>query len=268
MTIPNFRPKTVHPFTIGFICLACWGGNLAATALSAGAANLLSAADRWPQGNDVTWTFDASQVIQELENLSVKPDLFRERHLTPPLVLRSRDELQKYLEPESFAKVPADIDFNEQVVVIFAWQGSGQDQLEFTIQESFPETIQFDFRPGRTRDLRRHTRIFTISSRVTLRVLDQQISLAPAAADDLVQVTVRGRLNSQVMAIGGETTGVVISAGPIQWELEFADPQLREQAAELHEQRVQITGELTLVTGVEIPQRWLVKVQSLKALPQ
>lgn len=84
--------------------------------------------------------------------------------------------------------------------------------------------------------------------------------------DESIVVTVQGKLNSQVVAIGGETTGFQISAKGIKWELDFGDNvKLRKLAEKLHEQQVTVTGELSVKPGVEIRRRWIVAVASLKA---
>jgi hypothetical protein len=51
-------------------------------------------------------------------------------------------------------------------VLVFAWQGSGGDKLEYAILESFPEQIPFSLRPGLTDDIRSHTRVFALRSNV------------------------------------------------------------------------------------------------------
>ncbi|MDC0294766.1 hypothetical protein OAK98_05150, partial [Mariniblastus sp.] len=40
--------------------------------------------------------------------------------------------------------------------------------------------------------------------------------------DDYIKVEVRGKLNNEIMAIGGETTGVIITANGVTWELDFS----------------------------------------------
>ena len=79
------------------------------------------------------------------------------------------------------------------------------------------------------------------------------------AADEHIKVEVREKLNSQIFAIGGETTGVVITANGVTWELELG------KKAELHEKTVVVTGQLHVKTGVEIRKRWIVNVASLKS---
>jgi len=58
------------------------------------------------------------------------------------------------------------VEFDEQVVLVFAWRGSGQDKLTYEVAESFPEQITFNIKPGRTKDLRPHIHIFALRSNV------------------------------------------------------------------------------------------------------
>jgi hypothetical protein len=52
------------------------------------------------------------------------------------------------------------------MVLVFAWKGSGQDKIEYTVAESYPEQIQFVYQRGRTRDLRTHFKIFVLRANV------------------------------------------------------------------------------------------------------
>ena len=58
------------------------------------------------------------------------------------------------------------VDFSKQTVLLFAWRGSGQDRIEYTVAESFPEQVHFSYRPGRTRDLRSHAKVYVLRSNV------------------------------------------------------------------------------------------------------
>lgn len=83
---------------------------------------------------------------------------------------------------------------------------------------------------------------------------------------DFIEVKMVGTLNAEVFAIGGETTGVVISAQGITWELDFGKKaNLRKLAQELHGTKVRVQGELKIKKGVEIQQRWILTVDSLRS---
>lgn len=86
------------------------------------------------------------------------------------------------------------------------------------------------------------------------------------SSGDYVKVEVRGQLDSHVFAIGGETTGVQVSAGGTTWELDLGgDKKLKDVAERLHEKTVVVTGTLHVKTGVEIPQRRIIQVVTLRA---
>ena len=68
--------------------------------------------------------------------------------------------------PPVSAVIATKVDFKKQIVLVFAWRGSGGDKLEYQILESFPEQIPFSLRPGVTDDLRSHSRVFALRSNV------------------------------------------------------------------------------------------------------
>lgn len=94
--------------------------------------------------------------------------------------------------------------------------------------------------------------------------------LAPACAaaenqESYIKVEIRGTLETGIVAIGGETTGTIIRAGNVVWELEFTtQPELRKLAEKLHQQTVLVTGTYRQQPGVEIPLRHIVTVAVLK----
>lgn len=87
-----------------------------------------------------------------------------------------------------------------------------------------------------------------------------------AMEQEFIRVEIKGKLNSQVFAIGGETTGVQITAGDITWELDFGEANhLRRRADALHNKAVIVRGTLSAKRGVEIPIRYIVSVETLAA---
>ncbi len=90
----------------------------------------------------------------------------------------------------------------------------------------------------------------------------------PAAAEEEVkesiQVTVVGKIQTGIVAIGGETTGVLIRAKGITWELELGrDVKKLTTAAGLDGKLGRVTGSLERKQGVEIGERWIVTVDSI-----
>lgn len=59
-----------------------------------------------------------------------------------------------------------EVDFARQIVLLFAWLGSGQGNLTFTVAESYPEQVSFTYKTGLTRDLRTHGCVYALRSNV------------------------------------------------------------------------------------------------------
>src|SRR5436190_23873111 len=100
--------------------------------------------------------------------LKVKPEesAFKESAWNKPIVIRSQDEAAKHFGKDALEAIARAVDFKKQVVLVFAWKGSGGDKLEYKILESFPEQVPFSLRPGVTDDLRPHGRVFALRSNV------------------------------------------------------------------------------------------------------
>ncbi len=204
--------------------------------------------------------------INRVTNVRPKPSVFKVSSRKKPLVLRSEKDAAEHFAAGDVAVMAKQVDFKQRFVLVFAWRGSGQDKLDYNVLESFPEQVVFNYKPGRTRDLRPHVYIFALRSNVRWRVGAGKLNGPVAAGSEYIRVEVKGKLNAQVLAIGGETTGVTVSAKGVTWELDLGQNKAwRELASGLHERQVVVTGELTVKRGVEIRQRTIVKVASLKA---
>jgi hypothetical protein len=81
-----------------------------------------------------------------------------------------------------------------------------------------------------------------------------------------VRVAIRGRLESGLVAIGGETTGIVVRAKGLSWELDVGRSEdLRKKADGLSGQVVVVHGTLEPRAGVELQRlRLIVRVTSLE----
>ena len=85
--------------------------------------------------------------------------------------------------------------------------------------------------------------------------------------EDSIDVVVRGTLRARIMAVGGETTGVTITARGVTWELDLsADPEWKARAESLSGSRVKVTGTLAVRKGVEVRQRSIVTVKTFEPL--
>lgn len=104
--------------------------------------------------------------IKELESLTPKPAVFDAAAATKPIVLTSEKDAAEHFEKDDLAKLTKQVDFTRQVVLVFAWRGSGGDKLSFGVAESNPEQVHFSLKRGLTRDLRPHVQIYALRSNV------------------------------------------------------------------------------------------------------
>src|SRR5687768_6179437 len=65
--------------------------------------------------------------------------------------------------------------------------------------------------------------------------------------DTFAKVEVKGTLKTGIVAIGGETTGIIIQAKDLTLELDFGkNDKLREEAEKLNGKSAIVTGDLTM----------------------
>jgi hypothetical protein len=81
--------------------------------------------------------------------------------------------------------------------------------------------------------------------------------------ESYIKVEAKGKLETGVVAFGGETTGVLIKTSAGNYELDL-DKKQREKADKLNGKTVVVTGTLYVKKGVERGSRTIVKVMSLK----
>ena len=90
------------------------------------------------------------------------------------------------------------------------------------------------------------------------------LSAAERDNTDYAKVEIKGILQTQMMAIGGETTGVIINAGDLSWELDLGtNRRFHELAERLHGKTAVVRGTLKRVSGIERGERDVVVVESL-----
>ena len=104
--------------------------------------------------------------VTELNSREVLPKVFQLATAKKPLEIRSEQDAAKYLSDKEVAVLAKQVDFKQQVVLLFAWQGSSGDKLNYAIAESFPEQVLFSLQGGRTKDLRVHVRFFALRNNV------------------------------------------------------------------------------------------------------
>jgi hypothetical protein len=79
------------------------------------------------------------------------------------------------------------------------------------------------------------------------------------------KVEMTGKLRTGVVAIGGETTGIIIETKKGRFELDLGkNKELRARAAKLNGKQVTVTGTLVIRKGVEVKERRIITVKTLK----
>jgi hypothetical protein len=104
--------------------------------------------------------------IERLKEITPKASVFEAVKGNDPLVVKSAEEAAKHFDEEALAALKKRVDFQKQIVLVFAWKGSGQDKLDYKVLESFPEQVVFELTPGRTKDLRSHTHVYVLRANV------------------------------------------------------------------------------------------------------
>lgn len=104
--------------------------------------------------------------IKAVAGVQPKVSVFEVSSATKPLVLSSEKEAAEHFDKEQLANLMKEVDFRKQVVLVFAWRGSGEDKLDYTVAESLPEQVTFTRTFGLTRDKRPHVQIYALRSNV------------------------------------------------------------------------------------------------------
>jgi hypothetical protein len=117
--------------------------------------------------------------------VKVTPDdrVFKDSAWNKPIVIKSADDAGKHFSKDALAALTKQVDFKNQVVLAFAWKGSGGDKLMYTVAESFPEQITFSLKRGATDDVRSHTLVFALRSNVRWSVKGAANDKKPQAKD-------------------------------------------------------------------------------------
>ena len=124
---------------------------------------------RWMTGVTAACMMTGIASAQEpIVAIEAAPDriVFKNSNFNKPIVVKSKEEAAQHFGKEAVAALVKAVDFKKQFVLVFAWRGSGGDQLNYTVAESFPEQITFSRQFGRTRDLRPHAKVFALRSNV------------------------------------------------------------------------------------------------------
>ena len=204
-----------------------------------------------------------NRALVRLDRMEVKQAAFAKSSATKPLILTSLEQAKTFFAPAQLKKISDNTNFDKQVLMVFAWRGSGQDRLDALLKESFPPQLSMKYTRGRTRDLRSHAAIFVVARNVIWN--GKALSKAKPQTGDYIKVEIQGKLQTGVLAIGGETTGTLIQANGVQWEVDLGNDRMLVSLAEkLNGKTVMLTGKLRVQQGIETGKRWIVTAASLR----
>jgi hypothetical protein len=133
---------------------------LAITIMFAGGSALSQGAKEAPKKNAVV------EAIVELKKVAPpKETNFRSRPKDAKEI-DTADAALKLFGKDGLAALKKQVDFEKQKLVVMSWSGSGQDRIQVGVNESFPEQVVFSYKRGRTRDLRRHFKVYALRKNV------------------------------------------------------------------------------------------------------
>lgn len=124
---------------------------------------------RWITGIGMIWMIACVASAQEpIIDIEAVPEqgVFKDFSWNKPIVIKSNEEAAKYFSEDALKALIKSVDFKRQFVLVFAWRGSGQDKLSYSVAESYPEQIVFSRKRGITQDLRSHTNTYALRSNV------------------------------------------------------------------------------------------------------
>ncbi len=82
--------------------------------------------------------------------------------LKAAIAIQSLDDALKHLSRASMESIAEKIDFEKEQMLIFAWQGSGQDRIYGHTTSGKEATTRFSYTPGNTKDLKTHVMVYSL----------------------------------------------------------------------------------------------------------
>jgi hypothetical protein len=108
--------------------------------------------------------------ITEAKRLVLKNQKDGENGFPRGIILKSEKEAREILSSDSVEYLVGKVDYDRQLLVVFAWAGSGMDKVTYEVAESFPEQVKFELVRGRTRDYVHHVQPFIVRKNVRWRM--------------------------------------------------------------------------------------------------
>ena len=108
------------------------------------------------------------------------------------------------------------------------------------------------------------TKLLDMAAAAVILLLPIKVSAVGRDNASYVKIELKGIIQTQIMAIGGETTGVIIKVSDLSWDLDLGtNRQLHELAERLHGKTAVVRGTLKRISGIERGERDVVVVESL-----
>jgi hypothetical protein len=115
---------------------------------------------------------DDKQAVRELKDVRATTTA---KNVNKPAEVTSADEAAKVFDKDTLEKVKKEVDFSKEKLVCFDWEGSGQDMVAFKLdKDKDAQVVVFTYTPGRTKDLRMHSRAFVMPKDMKWRVGDKK----------------------------------------------------------------------------------------------
>ncbi|MFQ3593539.1 MAG: hypothetical protein SNJ82_10205 [Gemmataceae bacterium] len=91
-----------------------------------------------------------------------------------PIVIRTKAQLEKAIDNKAVrAEILKAVNWDQDYLVIFAWSGSGGDQVRFEVTKSDKGSeVVFRRRLGLTDDLREHRKVFALPKMMKHRLME------------------------------------------------------------------------------------------------
>jgi hypothetical protein len=101
--------------------------------------------------------------VREVKGVVAKKNVFDAvKGPDAPLALRSAKEAAAHFEAGELAKLVKRVDFEREIVLVFAWQGLPADRVTFEVGESAPPRVDFTVHRGNVKDSAPRVAIFAI----------------------------------------------------------------------------------------------------------
>jgi hypothetical protein len=106
---------------------------------------------------------DAAPKAREVDVKGLKLDVKLDTKYKPTKITSDTELAELVKDKDAREKITKQVDFGNEYLVLFRWSGSGGDKMSFEVKKGEAgEDVVFLLKPGLTRDLRAHAKLFAI----------------------------------------------------------------------------------------------------------